>query len=360
MVAGGKENGLRLLIVIVNYKVTELTIDCLRSLGTQIDRVPRTHVAVCENGTGPEDAARLREAIESNGWSRWATLTAIYPNRGFTGGNNVILRDALNSADPPQYVLLLNSDTLVLPGALDALVRFMDEHPRMGIAGSRLETPDGGVHVSAFRYHTIVNEFDRGLRLGFVSKLLSPWSVAPPPASGPCEAQWVAGASMIIRREVFDEIGLLDEDYYTYFDDIDFCLRARKAGWPTWYVPESRVIHLVGCSTKISDPAKEATKRRAQYWYQARTRFFVKSHGPLYAAMADLAFLCGFAFWRLRRLIQGKPDTDPRCTILDTIRNSVLVAGPRLKAVENPVMKHHLAQPPPAVVSAQPRAAVPQ
>ena len=331
---------MKLLIVIVNYRVTELTIDCLASLAPQIGSVPDAHVAVVENGTGPDDERRLREAIDSNGWGAWASLTAIHPNRGFTGGNNVILREALKSDNPPQYVLLLNSDTVVLPHAIDALVKFMDEHPDVGIGGSRLETREGDVHVSAFRYHNIFNEFDRGLRLGIVSRLLRRWNLAPPPPDHACPADWVAGASMIIRREVFDAIGVLDEDYYTYFDDIDFCMRAQKAGWPTWYVPQSRVIHLVGCTTKISDPSKQGIRRRAQYWYQARTRFFVKSYGAIYAALTDLAFLGGFAIWRLRRRLQNKPDPDPKHTMLDTFLNSVLVAGPRLKPVENPALKN--------------------
>lgn len=335
---------MKLLVVIVSYKVTDLTIDCLRSLAGEIHRVPGAQVAVCENGTGPDEARKIEDAIDANGWGGWASVTAIRPNRGFTGGNNVILREALASENKPQYLLLLNSDTIVLPKALDALVDFMDAHPKVGIAGSRLETPEGDVHVSAFRYHTIANEFDRGMRLGIVSKVLSRWSLTPPPPSEACEAPWVAGASMIVRREVFEQIGLLDEDYYTYFDDIDLCMRAKKAGWPTWYVPASRVIHLVGCTTKISDPSKEQVqKRRPNYWYQARARFFIKSYGAVYAAIADLAFLSGFAFWQLRRRLQGRPDTAPKHMMLDTFRNSVFARGGRLKPVENPAMRNSAA-----------------
>jgi GT2 family glycosyltransferase len=144
---------------------------------------------------------------------------------------------------------------------------------------------------------------------------------------------------MIVRKEVLDAIGLLDEDYYTYFDDVDFCLRARRAGWPTWYVPQSRVIHLVGCSTKISTPVTQGAKRRPQYWFEARRRFFIKSYGAAYAALVDLAFMAGFAVWRFRRWVQRKPDPDPPHMLWDTFRNSVLLTGPRLRAVENPVLR---------------------
>src|ERR1700722_946750 len=134
---------MKLLVVIANYKVAHLTIDCLRSLAEEIGQVPGTHVAVCENGTGDNSAQRIQHAIDECGWNTWCTLTAVHPNLGFTGGNNIILRPALQSSDPPQYVLLLNADTIVRPNAFKALVDFMDQHPKIGIAGSRLEDFDG-------------------------------------------------------------------------------------------------------------------------------------------------------------------------------------------------------------------------
>ena len=107
-------------------------------------------------------------------------LTAIYPNRGFTGGNNAVIRPALESNDPPEYVLLLNADTIVQEHALDALVAFMDDHPKAGIAGSLLLSPEGSIQGSPFRFTGIASELDRGLRLGIVTKLLSPWNLDSP------------------------------------------------------------------------------------------------------------------------------------------------------------------------------------
>src|SRR6266702_3806943 len=115
-------NRVKLLIVIVNYRVAHLTIDCLHSVAGEIGRVPDTHVAVCENGTGDDSAQRIQQAIDDNGWSPWCALTALDINLGFTGGNNTILRPAMQSADKPQYVLLLNADTIVRPNAFKALV----------------------------------------------------------------------------------------------------------------------------------------------------------------------------------------------------------------------------------------------
>jgi len=335
---------MKLLVVILNYRVTDLTIECLKSIVPEIPRVSGVKVAVCENGTGGDAEQRLREAIAVNGWGPWVELTAISPNRGFTGGNNVIIRKAMESPDRPEYFLLLNADTLIRPGAFEFLVRFMDSHPQVGIAGSRIESPDGSPHGSPFRFPGIATELDRGLRLGIVSKLLPRWAITLPKTRDACQADWVGGTSMIIRREVIEAIGPLDEGLYTYFDDIDYCLNAKRAGWPTWFVPESKVMHLEGASTGIT--AKN--QKRPDYWFQARRRFFLKNHGALYAALADAVFLIGFALWRLRRRIQRMPDTDPPHMLMDSLRNSVFMTGFRVREVENPALRG-LARPPKSI-----------
>ncbi len=328
---------MKLLVVILNYRVTDLTIACLRSLAGRIERVPRSRVVVCENGTGGDAPERLRRAIDENGWGGWADLTVVYPNRGFTGGNNLVIQAAMASEDPPEYVLLLNADTIVEDRALEALVDFMDGHPRAGIAGSMLLSPDGAVQASPFRFMTVASELDHGLRLGVVSKVLSRWAVVPPTPQAASVVEWVSGASMLLRSAMLEEIGLLDEGLYTYFDDIDICLRARRAGWETWFVPESRIVHLEGASTGI---ANRVVKRRPDYWFQARRRFFLKNHGPFYTALADAAFIGGYAAWRVRRRIQRKPDTDPPHMLLDAVRHSVFRTGFDVTEVENPAFRH--------------------
>jgi N-acetylglucosaminyl-diphospho-decaprenol L-rhamnosyltransferase len=326
---------MKLLVVIVSYRVTHLTIECLRSVAEEIKRVPETHVAVCENGTGDDSAVRIQKAIDDHGWGRWCTLTAIGSNLGFTGGNNVILRAALHPANPPQYVLLLNADTIIQPDAFKALVEFMDQHPKVGIAGSRLEGPDGAVQASAFRFMTPMSEFERGIKFGPVTRLLHRWLVVPPLPAQTSETDWVSGASMIIRREVFRDIGLLDEGYYTYFDDIDFCYNARKAGWPTWYVSTSHVVHLGGQSTGITN---KTLKRHPPYLLQARRRYFLKNHGPLYTAMADVGRIVGLALCRMRVILTKKQDDTPPYLLHDSIRHSVFLTGFKLKHVQNPIL----------------------
>jgi GT2 family glycosyltransferase len=326
---------MKLLVVILNYRVTDLTIDCLRSLANQVSRL-RARVAVVDNGSGGDAAERLRGAIDGNGWSTWAELIAFQSNRGFTGGNNAAIRAAVASPDSPEYVLLLNADTVVQEGALESLVEFMDHHPRAGIGGSRLLNPDGTIQGSPFRFLGIANEFDRALRIGSVSRLLRRWWVVPRAPEEPCAVDWVSGASMILRRTMLDEIGLLDEGFFTYFEDVDLCLRARRAGWQTWYAPESRVVHLESASSGLG---WKSLKRRPAYWHQARRRFFLKNHGPVYAALVDLAAIVGYALGGLRRWIQRKPQAHPPHMLSDTIRHSVFHTGFQVTEVENPALR---------------------
>jgi GT2 family glycosyltransferase len=209
----------------------------------------------------------------------------------------------------------------------------MDDHPRAGIAGSQLLSPEGQVHASSFRFPGALSELDRGLRLGIVSKLLARWNVVVPTPAAAALADWVPGASMILRRSMLEEIGLLDEGLYTYYDDVDICLRARRAGWETWYVPESKIIHLEGASTGV---VARLVKRRPEYWFQARRRFFLKNYGRFHTALVDAAFLGGFALCRLRCRLQGKPDTDPPHFLADSFHHSIFCTGFKLRDVENP------------------------
>ncbi len=315
-----------LLVVIVNYKTPALAIDCLRSLDPEVAACPGVRVVVTDNLSPDDSVPQIAAGIAANDWGDWATLMPLQRNGGFAYGNNAAIRAALDSADKPDYVLMLNPDTVVRPGAVGTLLRFMDEHPDVGIAGSRLEDPDGTPQRSAFRFHSIASEFERGIKFGPVSRLLARRIVARPLPEADCPTDWVSGACLIVRRAVFANVGLLDEKYFMYFEEVDFCLAAKRAGWPCWHVPGSRVVHLIGAASQIGD----RRRRRPTYWFDSRRRYFVKNHGAVYASLADLAFATGFVLWRLRRAIQRKPDQDPPKLLGDFIRNSVLFRGAAL------------------------------
>ncbi|WP_013334419.1 glycosyltransferase family 2 protein [Gloeothece verrucosa] len=313
-------------VAIVNYRTPELTIDCLQSLVSEIGSLPGTKVVVVDNNSGDNSVEKIEEAITANGWQNWASVLASDYNGGYAYGNNLVIRSALTSANPPDYFMILNPDTQVRAGALKMLVDFLEEHPHAGIAGACVEGENGYAYQIAFRFPSILGEFERGLRLGIVSKLLSKWVVAQEMRDDePTEVDWVSGGTMMIRRQVFESAGLMDEDYFLYYEETDFCLQAKRAGWSSWHIPYSRIMHIGGQSSGITAPG--TPKRLPQYWFNSRRRYFLKNYGLLYSILADAAWLSGYTLWRLRRLIQSKPDSDPPYLLIDSFSNSVFLKG---------------------------------
>jgi GT2 family glycosyltransferase len=313
----------KLRIIIVNYRSAGLTIACLRSLAPEVAAHPDWRVVVTDNLSPDDSLAQLSAAITQNHWNSWCDLCPLPKNGGFAYGNNQAIRPALAEPQPPDYVILLNPDTLVRPGALATLTDFMHQHPAIGIAGSRLEDPDGTPQHSAFRFPGVRSELESSWRLGPLTALLHRYVVAPPISPQACPTDWVAGACMIVRRQVFDSIGLLDEGYFMYFEEVDFCLRAARAGWPCWYLPQARVVHLVGQTSGVTN-ARRGPQRRPAYWFAARKRYFRQHHGPLPTLLADLAWTSGFAAFRLRQALLHTPSDDPPALLRDFIRYNLI------------------------------------
>lgn len=313
---------LETLIIVLNYRTADLTIQCLKSLAQEIS-IAKNRVLVIDNHSNDASEERIQMAIKENGWSHWASLTVLQENRGYAAGNNVGFKMAMLLSETPKYIWILNSDTIVLKGAIQALVDFMDAHPDAGIAGSQLEEPEGRLQHSSFRFPSIFSELDHAFRFGLFSRLLSRWRINKDISNEAQRTDWIAGASFFIRTSIIEDIGLIDEEYFLYYEEVDFCLKAYRAEWECWCVPQSRVIHLVGQSTQISRP-EQHHKRLPDYWFRSRRRYFQKNHGWLYALITDLGWMMGFGIWRIRRLLQRKPDTDPPYMLWDFFLHSSL------------------------------------
>lgn len=314
------------LVVIVNYRTAKLAIDCLRSLVEEIKAIPTIKVAVVDNDSGDGSVDQIGTAINAEGWGDWAYLLPSSLNGGYAYGNNFAIRPALQSPNPPNYILLLNPDTQIHPGAIKSLIDFMETHPTAGIAGSSFTNQDGSLWPIAFKFPSFFSELDDGLRLGIVTKLLSKWIVAQTMTQEEQLIDWVPGASMMIRRQVFDVIGLMDDKYFLYYEETDFCLQAKRSGWECWYVPQSKVMHIAGQSTGVT-VRKQQPKRLPKYLFDSRRRFFTKNYGLLYAVVTDLVWMISFLLKNLRHLITRKPTNDPPHLFGDFFKNSVLLKG---------------------------------
>jgi N-acetylglucosaminyl-diphospho-decaprenol L-rhamnosyltransferase len=313
--------------VIVNFRTPDLTIDCLRTIAEARNAGDEISVNLVEGGSGDNSAERLMAAIAENGWGHWVNLIIAPRNGGFAYANNVGIAAAFRFDQSPRGIWLLNSDAYLLPGALKPLLDIFDAEPKTGIVGSRLEYPDGRPQRSAFRFPSVISELTDGARSQFLSGLFDHRTVAMPISETLIDADWIAGASMLIRPEVFSSIGYLDDNYFMYFEETDFCRRALDAGWKTRYEPKSRVVHLVGQSSGVTGE-QETKKRRPKYWFESRHRYFLTHFGRGKTLLADLLWLFWRACWHVRqvfRIRKNAPGT-PHLWI-DFLKHCVLFRG---------------------------------
>jgi N-acetylglucosaminyl-diphospho-decaprenol L-rhamnosyltransferase len=311
----------RVAVIIVTYKTAELTIDCLRSIDRE-RRDPDLIITATVVDNSSEDYEAIKQAIDLNGWSNWVQVACPSDNGGFAYGNNFGVSLACKS-DTPDYIHLLNPDTVVRQGAIASLVHFLETHQNVGIAGSSFENLDGSEWPFAFRFPTIISEIEEGLQFGLTSKLLLPWVVARTMGKSPERVDWVPGASMLIKWAAFQQVGGLDENYFLYFEETDFCFRCNKIGFQTWYVPQSRVMHIAGQSTKVTE--RDALVRRLPpYWFESRRRFFVTSYGMPYAILTDIFAVIARGLGAAKRFCLRQGSGGVPHYVLDLLRYSAL------------------------------------
>lgn len=270
-----------LSVVIVNWNTADMLLDCLHSIAAQT-RVAHD-VWVVDNGSHDGSCDRVRAAFPH------VHLIANSDNRGFAAANNQALR--LVQGD---YVLLLNSDTVVLNGALDAMVAFLHARPEIGAVGPRLLNADGSLQPSAHRFYSTWGSL---IENQLVSRLI-PWRFAHTPwlnlfdHSVARPVDWVCGAALMLRRQTLQRVGLLDEAFFMYAEEIDWQMRMRAADIPVWFIPHARIIHLGGGSSRAA-----AIKMNQMEW-ENRARLVAKHYSPgaqrIYRAKARL----GRALWQ--------------------------------------------------------------
>ncbi len=312
------------LTVILNWRTPDMTLQSCAAGLRAMEGVAGA-ITIVDNDSGDGSFEKISAEVVARGWDRGGVPVRVIQsghNGGFGAGNNVGIRAGLPDGMRPDYVYLLNSDAFPAPEAIRALRDHLEAHPATGFAGSFIHGSDGASHRTAFRFPSALGELEGAMRFGPVSRLLRAHIVAQPIPEATGRVDWLAGASLMMRQDVLDQIGLFDEVFFLYYEETDLCLRAARAGWPTDYVVESRVEHIGSVSTGMKTWA-----RIPKFWLDSRRHYFTKNHGHIYAALATLAHVAGGVFWRLRLLVQRKDRGDPPHFLRDLIVHHVLRAG---------------------------------
>lgn len=263
-------------VIIVSYNTCNLLRGCLRALFASEGVSPQA--IVVDNASADGSAEMVRAEYPS------ARLIEAGANLGFAAANNLALRalgytGRTSDGEPPEYVLLLNPDTAVQPDALAILLGFMQSHRRAGLAGAQLLYPDGQFQHSAFHFPGLAQTF-----LDFFPQdhhiMDSALNGRYPRAAQPFAIDHPLGACMLARGAAIDQAGLMDEGYFMYVEEVDWCRRIRQRGWEIWCEPRARITHYEGQSTRQFREAMVV-----QLW-KSRLRYFAK-----YESGARLAIL---------------------------------------------------------------------
>jgi GT2 family glycosyltransferase len=266
-------------VVVVSYRCRDLLRPCLASLSLGSGGGSLA-VHVVDNDSNDGTVEMVRTEFPE------VRLSVSSTNSGFAAATNLGIREG-----SAPYVLALNPDTRISPGALDRLLELMDDRPDVGICGCRLVLEDGSLDHAAKRSFptplSALGHFSGLGRRGNAMGRLADYR-APAVESGPVDA--VNGAFMLMRREALEEVGLFDESYWMYMEDLDLCYRFAQVGWVTWYEPSVTVVHLkAGTSGKLRSP------RLNHAFHRGMLRFYRQHYAPQRSSVVNAAVYTGIA-----------------------------------------------------------------
>jgi len=271
-----------LSIVILNWNVRDLLRQCLQSVHTARSTLA-TEVIVVDNASSDDSAAMVRAEYPD------VRLMVNAANRGYAGGNN----DGIATA-AGRYVLILNPDTQVVGDALSTLVAYAEAHPDVGIVAPQLLNPDGSVQPSRRRFPTLTTALFEStwLQSSAPRGVLDDYYMLDRSDDETLQVDWAVGACLLVRRAVIDQVGKLDEGFFMYSEELDWCRRIKGAGWKIVYLPKAQVIHHMG---KSSD---QVVAQRHIYFQTSKVRYFRKHHGQWAAGWLRIALLAMYV-WQL-------------------------------------------------------------
>jgi GT2 family glycosyltransferase len=258
-----------LSIALVNWNNRDYLEQCLDSIeAAQLSFA--YEVVVTDNGSTDGSHKMLAERFPD------VRIVQNEGNVGVARANNQCIQNSSG-----RYIWILNNDTVIDCESVDAMVRFLDEHPEAGAVGGNLLNPDGTYQSGSFSFPTLLEEF---LIVSHIGQRLNPYY---PSHNGPWPTvrtvDWISSASILVRRKAIEEIGLIDEEYFIYSDETDWQYRLWQAGWKVYYLPQVTTVHYGGGSFQPGG-------KRYTLVYRGRMLFAHKHYGPLYRIVQRALF----------------------------------------------------------------------
>jgi GT2 family glycosyltransferase len=258
---------MELSIIIVSWNTCDLLMQCLESViaDTATLPCPNVEILVVDNASTDGTVGTIQQQFPQ------VCVIENDHNVGFAQANNQAIAQSKG-----RYVLLLNPDTEIKLGALPMLLDFMETELHIGLVGAQLLNADGSLQTSCYPAPTLLRELWRLFHLDslypYGTYRMTDWELTKPR-----QVDALLGACLLIRRRVLDEVGMLDEDYFMYSEEIDLCYRVRQAGWPIYWVPQAQIVHYGGQSTQ------QVPSKMFLHLYRSKLRYFRKHYGRFFA-----------------------------------------------------------------------------
>jgi surfactin family lipopeptide synthetase A len=293
-------------VIIVGERFSSPVENLLGSLsieqGVAAEHGVALHAVVVDNTSA--GTALPGPAVADPQWREWVQILDA-PKRGSAHGHNLGFRHGFAASRVPDYFMLLSPATEVRPGAIPTLVQFLEEHPQAGVAASTLEQHDGEVRPTAFCYPSAMAELGDGLASRLAAKWFGQGTNGRGVGSSPGRVERLPAVAMMIRREVVEQLGGMDEKYSEYYEDMDFCRKVTSAGWELWCVPESRVLHFAGDGADCLEWRTGSTPTPDSR-FEDRRRYFMKHHGLPYAVATDAVLFLSKVMDEAREVVTGE------------------------------------------------------
>jgi N-acetylglucosaminyl-diphospho-decaprenol L-rhamnosyltransferase len=283
----------RAAIVIINFRTADLTIRCLQSACQEIDK-RQDCVVVIDNNSMDDSADLIEQALQKDQLQGHVRLVRNSSNLGFSGGNNTGIR-----AVSAQYYLFLNSDSVIREHALGELIHALQTHKDVGIVSPRLEDLDTTPQASCFRFHTPLSELIAAAKTGPITRMLKRKVITYPVQDELLYPEWTSFACVLLRSQAIRQVGLMDEDFFMYYEDADYCRKMLKCGWRVLNWPKASVVHFRGGSSPVKSLSRDR-KRLPRYYYEARATYFQKWYGNAGLFLANSLWLAGYGVALIR------------------------------------------------------------
>lgn len=311
-----------ILILIVNYRTADLVVENLLALASVVTEAKdfglKLNAVVVDNNSS-DGSFEIISQFQANNRFSWCHVVQSGENKGFASANNIGLNFAFLHGLSSDLYFFLNPDAVVFGDTILAILRFFNKISYPVLVGCTQVDSLKHARPSAFRFPSILTEFQRGANVGLLNRFSDSFNIVFPSTSQPFVTDWVTGAAFVVPHQVLSSVGKMDEDFFLYYEEVELMWRIRRAGYEIWSLPDARVFHEGGASTGVKK-GRVASGELPEYWFESWRLYFAKTNGTLYRTFAGIAYLAGCVVAKIVQLARPQRKAESLKSLVRFVR----------------------------------------